>query len=276
MGKTEVVVVTGAARGLGRATAEAFGKKGAKVALVDVLKDDVTRTAIELAESGITCAAYVADTTDADQVEAMVGRVESEVGPIDVLVNNAGTFSYIGPMWEADPDTWFRDVRTNLYGSFLCCRYVVERMIQRHAGYVVNIVSSGGVGDPHPHSTSYAASKTGLMRLTEGLAAEASEHGVKVFAVGPPAIKTAMTDFIATDESGKKWRPNFSSIFEEGRDAPVEEIAAFVASLTDGSVDALTGRFFDPKLGREYYTREMGKILEGDAWTLRISGRVRG
>lgn len=265
-----VVMVTGAARGLGRAIAEAYGARRCKVALVDVLKDDVTRTAIELAESGAVCAAYVADTTDAGQVADTVSRIENEMGPIAILVNNAGTFSYIGPVWEADPDVWFRDVRTNLYGSFLCCRYVVEKMVERNDGYVINIVSSGGVGDPHPHSTSYASSKTGLMRLTEGLAAEAAEFGVKVFAVGPPAIKTAMTDFIANDESGKKWRPNFSSIFEEGRDAPVEEIAGFVSSLTDGDVDGLSGRFFHPRKGLQHYVDESEKIVEGDLWTLRL------
>ena len=167
-GKT--VIVTGAARGLGRAIGEAFGSAGAKVALVDVLADELSRTADEMSREGITCAAFVADTTVPAQVEKMVEEVESTLGPVDVLVNNAGTFSYIGPVWEADPETWFRDVRTNLYGSFLCTRSVVRRMVERGAGYVINIVSGGGVGDPHPHSTSYATSKTGLMRLTEGLA----------------------------------------------------------------------------------------------------------
>jgi NAD(P)-dependent dehydrogenase (short-subunit alcohol dehydrogenase family) len=270
-----VVIVTGAARGLGRAIAEVFGKADATVALVDLLVDEVHQTAQEMSDDGIQCSAFVADTTDAIQVKRMVGEVEDELGPVDVLVNNAGTFSYIGPVWEADPDTWFRDVRTNLYGSFLCTRYVVERMVDRGSGYVINIVSGGGVGDPHPHSTSYATSKTGLMRLTEGLAVEAKDHGVKVFAVGPPAIKTAMTDFIANDKSGKKWRPTFSSIFAEGRDARVDDIASFVASLTSGSVDRLTGRFLDPRHDLQYYEDEMETIIANDAWTLRIAGRVR-
>lgn len=91
-------------------------------------------------------------------------------------------------------------------------------MVARRSGRVVNVVSSGGVGDPHPYSTSCASSKSGLMRLTEGLAKETEEHGVKVFAVGPPAVLTEMTKFIMKDTGGKTWRPDFPRYMADGND----------------------------------------------------------
>ena len=265
-----VVIVTGAARGLGRAIAEGFASRGAKVALVDILEDEVRTAAAAMEDAGWSVLPVVTDTTDAGQVAAMAKQVTAEMGPADVLVNNAGTFSVIGPVWEAEAEQWLRDVRTNLYGSFLCCREVVKGMVARQAGYVINIVSSGGVGDPHPYSTSYACSKTGLMRLTEGLAKEAEPYGVKVFAVGPPAIRTAMTEFIMDDPGGRKWRPNFSEIFEQGRDTPPEAVAGFIVKLVSGKADRLTGRYFNPKLDFDEIVADAERIVAGDLWTLRI------
>ena len=135
------------------------------------------------------------------------------------------------------------------------------------------MVSSGGVGDPHPYSTGYASSKTGLMRLTEGLAAEARDHGVKVFAVGPPAIRSEMTKFIATDPEGRKWRPGFDRLFEEGNGHPAEMVAAFMVELVSGRADALTGRYFDPRHSLDEILQRSEDIIEKDLYTLRIRGK---
>ena len=268
-----VAIVTGAARGVGRCIAEAYAAQGARVALVDILGDELQQTAKYMADGGATVLAAPTDVTDVAQVDATVAKVEDELGPIDVHVNCAGTFSYIGPVWEADPERWFRDVRVNLYGGFLCCRAVMKRMVERQRGYVINIVSSGGVGDPHPYSTSYASSKTGLMRLTEGLAKEAAEHGVKVFALAPPAILTEMTKFIMDDPGGKTWRPSFGRIFEEGRDHSPEEVADWAVKLVSGRADALTGRYFLVTRDFDEVVGQAERILEEDLMTLRIRGR---
>ena len=265
-----VAVVTGAARGIGRGIAEAYAARGAKVALLDILADELERTAAEMRDGGAEILALAADVTDASQVEAAVAKTEEELGPIGVHVNNAGTFSYIGPVWEADPAKWFRDVRVNLYGSFLCCRAVVRRMVERKRGYAINIVSSGGVGDPHPYSTSYASSKAGLMRLTEGLAAEVAEHGVKVFAVAPPAILSEMTKFIMDDPGGRRWRPGFSRIFEESRDHSPELVADLCVKLVSGRADRLTGRYFPATRDFEEIIEQTDTILKDDLMTLRI------
>ena len=123
--KDAVAVVTGSARGIGRAIAEAFTARGARVAMVDILAEELHETAGELESRGAVVLPVVTDITSVSQVEAMVSRVRGELGPIDIHVNNAGTFSYIGPVWEAEPEKWFRDIRVNLFGSFLCCREVV-------------------------------------------------------------------------------------------------------------------------------------------------------
>ncbi len=131
-----VVVVTGAARGLGRKIAETFATQNAHVAIADVLDDQLQKTAAEMREAGATVLPIVTDITVVSQVDTMVAKVQDELGPIDVLVNNAGTFSVINPVWEADPERWFRDVRTNLYGSFLVCRAVVKgRICHQHCQF---------------------------------------------------------------------------------------------------------------------------------------------
>ncbi len=265
-----VAVVTGAARGIGRAIAEAYAAHGACVAVCDILDAELRETASDLGQSGATVLAIPVDVTEVAQVEGMVATVEQELGPIDIHVNNAGTFSTIGPVWEADPAKWFRDIRVNLYGSFLCSRAVVRRMVERGRGYVINIVSSGGVGDPHPYSTSYASSKAGLMRLTEGLAAEAADHGVKVFAVAPPAILTEMTKFIMEDPGGRKWRPGFGRAFGDGRGHPPTLVADLCVKLVSGHADRLTGRYFLATKDFDEIIADTEAILRDDRMTLRI------
>jgi NAD(P)-dependent dehydrogenase (short-subunit alcohol dehydrogenase family) len=265
-----VIVVTGAARGVGRAIAGAFADRDARVALVDVLADRVAETAAEMRSRGGAVLPITADITVPSQVETMVERVENELGPIGVLVNNAGTFSVIAPVWEADAEKWLRDVRTNLYGTFLVCRSVVKGMVARKSGYVINVVSSGGVGDPHPYSTSYASSKAGSMRLTEGLAAEVREHGIVVFAVAPPAILTDMTRFILDDPGGKKWRPGFGELFEQRLDAPPEAVADLCIELVSGRADVLHGRYVLVSQNLDDLLARADEIVEQDLLTLRI------
>jgi len=268
--KGSVALVTGAARGIGKAIAEAFASSGAEVALVDVLAEALNETAQEIQNTGATALSVVTDVTNVAQVDAMVAEVERRLGSPDILINNAGTFSYVGPVWEADPEKWFRDVRVNLYGSFLCCRAVVKRMVERQRGYVINVVSSGGVGDPHAYSTSYASSKTGLMRMTEGLAKEVAEHGIKAFALAPPAILTDMTRFIMDVPGGRKWRPTFGNIFKEGRDHPPEMVADWAVKLVSGEADDLSGRYFLVTQDFDDVMERTEEILEDDLLTLRI------
>ena len=268
--KGAVAVVTGAARGLGKAIAQAYAAAGARVALVDILGEELGKTAAEMKAAGAVVLPVATDVTVPAHVDAMAAKVESELGRVDILVNNAGTFSVIAPVWEADPEKWFRDVRVSLYGSFLCCRAIVGGMVERKSGYVINMSSSGPLNDPHAYSTSYAAAKVGVMRLTEGLAKEVREHGVKVFACSPGTVLTEMTRFIMNDPGGKQWRPGFHRMFDESRGVPPERMARLAVELVSGRADALSGRFIDVKHDFEEMIAQTDEILENDLLTLRI------
>lgn len=267
--KGAVAIVTGGARGLGRAIAEAYADRGVRVAIVDLLEDQLRQTAEEMKRGGAAVLPVPTDVTVASQVEAMAAQVKEKLGPVDILVNCAGSLSAIGPVWEVDYERWFRDVTVNLYGTFLCCRAVVKDMIERKSGYILNMVG-GGVGDPHAYTTGYASSKAGVMRLTEGLAKEAAPHGVKVFAMQPGAVRTAMTKFIMESPEGRKWRPTFSRLFEESRDVPSALVARLAVDLVSGRADLLTGRYFDARYDFGALVKDIDNIINEDRFTLRL------
>lgn len=264
-----VAVITGAARGIGKAIARAFAEANMRVALVDRLEEELRHTADELRAARAMVLPLVADVTEREQVEALPAQIEAELGPADVLVNNAGTFSYIGPTWEADPERWFRDTRVSLLGSFLCIRAFVPKMVERRTGRVINVVSSGGVGDPHAYSTSYACAKTALMRLSEGLAQELKEHGIAVFALAPPAVLTEMTRFIMDDPGGRRWRPGFKRHLADGG-YPPEAVAEMALWLASGEADVLTGRYILATQSRDELLARAEEIVRDDLLTLRI------
>ena len=257
--------VTGAAGGLGRAICAALREDGWQVAMFD----------LDVAGLDGDVAARM-DVRDRASVDAAVTQAETSLPPCDLLVNNAGTFSVCAPMWECDPDKWFRDIDVNLKGTFLMCNRVAGGMAARGRGRIVNIVSSGGVLDGHPFGTSYAASKTGVTRMTEGLAMELAPHGCQTFAVGPPAVNTAMTKWLVEDAQAREYRPLIREIFERGEDFPPSVVADCVVALASGRADALTGRYVLPHKDYEAMIAEADRIVADDRWVLRIAGHVKG
>ena len=254
-----VAYVTGAAGGIGQAVVAGLAAAGYRVARFDLA---------QMAGPD----AFTLDVTDAGSVERAMAEAEAALPPCDLLVNNAGTFSVCAPLWDCDPDLWTRDIRVNLVGTFLMCRRVSRGMVARGSGRIVNVVSSGGVLDAHPYGTSYAASKTGATRMTEGLAQELAPHGCQAFALGPPAVATAMTKWLIDDPQARTWRPLIGEIFERGEDHPPETVAAAVVLLASGRADMLSGRYFLPHRDMERMIEDARGIQAEDAWVLRISG----
>ncbi len=238
----QTALVTGGGRGLGRTLAEQLAAAGASVAVLARTRDEVEAAARWLREvHGVLGVAVSADVTDARQVARAVAEAEAALGGLDLLVNNAGGLRSTGPMWEVDPDVWWQDMAVNLRGPFLAARAVLPGMIARGGGRIVNITSSLALR-PFPLASAYGAAKTALVRLTETLAGELAGTGVRVFAVAPGVVHTALVDAAAADP----WvGPHFRRLLAEGRVVPPERAAALVVALASGAADALSGRYLD-------------------------------
>jgi 3-oxoacyl-[acyl-carrier protein] reductase len=185
------VVVTGAGRGIGRATALAFARRGAGVALIGRTKRSLVETQKLIASFGGRCAVLPGDVSDEGAVSRCVAAAEQQLGPVDVLVNNAGIFA-AGPIDSFDALVFDRILAVNLRGPFLMARSVLPGMKARRRGHIVNVASTAGRrgfagGGP------YCASKFGLVGLSESMTCEARTHDVRVSCVFPSTVNTEMT-----------------------------------------------------------------------------------
>lgn len=270
--KNQVAIVTGASQGIGRAIGQRCAEAGAKVALVARTTSKLEAVAAEIRCGGGVALAIPADVTDQDAVKAMARQAEAELGPVDLLVNNAGAFYAIGPTWEVDSETWWSDVTTNLLSVFLCCREVVPGMVARGKGRVINLIG-GGTDAPLPYGSAYAASKAAVMRLTENLAVELKEHGVFVFALRPGFVRTEMSEFQLSEE-GRRWQPGTARRFEEEKNVPPTMAGDLAVEFGSGRFDALTGRYIRVKDYKgddlDEVEAQIPEILEKDLRTLRM------
>lgn len=264
-----VAIVTGAGRGLGRATALALAQAGASVAVVARSEEQLAETVRGVTEAGGNTLAFVADVTDAAAVERMAREVERTVGPVDLLVNNAGTMGPLGPIWEAEPGEWWHSIEVNLRGPYLCSRALLPGMIERRRGRIIN-VSTSAATVAVAHLGAYVIAKTGLIRFTENLAAELLNSGVSVFAISPGTVRTAMSEHVLKSEAGKKWLPWFRKLFDRGRDVPPERAAQLVVQLASGRADALTGRFIDVSDDLGELLERLDEIQHDNLYTLRV------
>jgi NAD(P)-dependent dehydrogenase (short-subunit alcohol dehydrogenase family) len=190
---------------------------------------------------------------------------------VDLLVNNAGSFYAIGPVWDVDPRKWWTDVTINLLGVFLCCQAVLPGMIERGRGRILNVIG-GGTANPFPYGSAYGSSKAAVMRLTECLAEEVRQTGagVAVFAMGPGLVRTALTEYQMESTEGRRWMGRIQRMFAEGRDVPPARAAALAAALATGRFDALSGRAFGVGEDLEETLSRADEIVRRDLKTLRF------
>lgn len=261
-----VAVVTGAGRGIGRAVALRLARAGGKVAVLARTSSQVNETAALIEGSGGCARAFVVDVTDGPTVRGVMDEIGSALGPIDVLVNNAGQIGAIGPFVESDPGEWWRVLDTNLRGTMLCTRAVLPGMIQRRHGRIINVASSAL---PLPYLSAYVTSKTALLRFTETVAAEVRAQGVSLFAVGPGTTRTAMSEHSLYSEEGRRWIPWFGRIFEEKLDVPIERPARLVVELAFGRADALSGRFLTVFDDLDTLLQRLAEIEKSNLYSLR-------
>jgi NAD(P)-dependent dehydrogenase (short-subunit alcohol dehydrogenase family) len=268
-------IVTGGARGIGRAIATALAAEGTSVVIASRTTHEVESAAGEVGALEVVQSAggkllgVAADVTDQDDVARLAREAEETFGPVRVLVNNAGSLSAVGPTWELERAEWLQDVTTNLCGTFLVCRQVMPGMVERGEGYVINLVG-GGATSPHVYGSGYGCSKAGVLAFTETLAIEAEETGVVVFPLSPGFVRTQMTLNLAEGEAGRKWRPFIGEWFEQGRDVPPELAAKMVLNLLGGQADRLSGCLFSAGDDFDAIVKNADEILDKNALRLRL------
>ncbi|HYM97481.1 MAG TPA: 3-oxoacyl-ACP reductase family protein [Candidatus Sulfotelmatobacter sp.] len=245
MGKLEnkIAIVTGGGRGIGRAIAEAFVAEGADVAIADQSPESRTGDLLATLRKNGRRAIYVqTDVSKEPEVKSMVERVEKELGPVDILVNDAGIFSQV-LLHEMSSEQWDRVINVNLKGVFLCTRYVLPQMLERKSGNIINVGSQLGQIGGH-EMVHYSASKGGVLAFTKALAREVSTKGVRVNAIAPGPILTDMMK----DETDE-WRDKKLAEMPIGRFGQAHEVAPTAVFLASDDSTYYVGQTLGPNGG---------------------------
>lgn len=231
----QVAVITGAARGIGRRTAEIFVANGAQVVLLD---RDEAEAASAAEAIGPAASFQIGDVADEGQVDAALAAVASQKGRIDILVNNAG-LAIRRPTIELSLADWQRVIDVNMTGVFLCCRAAGRLMTAQGAGAIVNLASIMGLsgGGLYPN-ISYQSSKGAVVNLTRALAVEWARSGVRVNAVAPTWVDT---DFIAALKANPALMAEAQRMTPMGRLASTQDVANAILFLASPAAGMVTG-----------------------------------
>ncbi|HEY4894022.1 MAG TPA: SDR family oxidoreductase [Reyranella sp.] len=265
----KVAVVTGGGRGLGRAFAQALAAADYAIAVVARTKAELAETVTLIEGSGGRAIAFPADVTDRTAIDHAFADIERVLGPVELLVNNAGVVGPLGPFAESDACAWWRTLEVNLQGQILCAHRALPGMIARRGGCIINIASGGGAA-MLPYFSAYVTSKTALIRFSECLAYELKPHGIAVFAMGPGTVRTAMSEYSLNSPEGRTWLPWFRDIFDEGRDLPPERPAALLVALASGRADILSGRYVYPADDLDRLIEEAREIEARKLYSLQV------
>ena len=245
-----VALVTGGGRGIGASIARELAAAGMRVAVSARSADQVEDVAREIGGLAVT-----ADVSNADDVRAMVDRVESELGPVDLLVNNAGVSGDAGGP-TPDPDAWWQVFEINVFGAFLVTDAVLPGMLERGSGRIVNMGSGASYLPGGGMNTAYGASKAALGRYTELLAGQVRDQGVYVFLMSPGLVQTEMT----------------SSFPEDAPWTPPELAPRLVRAFASGKLDTLAGRYIHAEHDQDLdaLERRAAEIVEQDLNAIRL------
>lgn len=186
--KGQAAIITGAGRGIGRATAIALAKEGINVGLIGLTMENLEKVAGELSQYDVKVSAATADVSDLESVTAAVDHIKSDIGNIDILVNNAGTAKF-GGFLDLSPEEWSKIIQVNLMGVYNVTRAVLPEMIERKTGDIINVSSTAGEKGA-PVTSAYSASKFAVMGLTESLMQEVRKHNIRVTALTPSTVAT--------------------------------------------------------------------------------------
>jgi acyl-CoA synthetase (AMP-forming)/AMP-acid ligase II/NAD(P)-dependent dehydrogenase (short-subunit alcohol dehydrogenase family) len=278
-GRTEdltgtVALISRGGRGLGRLLARTLASAGAAVGLLARSGDELADTVAEIELAGGTAAAAVADVTDHAATAAAVAELRERLGPVEILINNAGVSGPLGPMWDADPADWWRTLEINLGGVYVLSRIVLPDMIAAGGGRILNITSNAGVYR-WPLASAYATSKAALVKLTENLAPETSRHGVSVLSVDPGLLPIGLsaprlnsTPAPGTPEARiTDWARDRIAT---GHGADPARAAHLILQLARGRGDRLSGRHLTVADDLDTLLGRIDQIQREDLHTLRL------
>lgn len=240
----KVVLITGAARGVGMVITKKFAQEGATVIINDIDLQEGERVAKQINQKGFKAFVVKADVSKSAEVEAMIDKVINSYGGIDILINNAAVFARSVPIVELEEEEWDRVMSINLKSVFNCCKAVIRNMTKRRSGKIINITSfTGKTGRVvyttfgNPTKAHYCASKAGIISLTKSLAFELAPYNINVNAVAPGSIATE-----STDEEKKKM---IIPLVPLGRIGTPEDVASAVLFLASPEASFITGEILD-------------------------------
>jgi 3-oxoacyl-[acyl-carrier protein] reductase len=242
-----IAVVTGAARGIGFATAERLSSEGATVVLADIDETTLVVAAGAFEAQGKSAYAVKCDVSCRREVEEMVGQTEDKYGRVDILINNAGIGGRAAPIEEVTDEDWENMMAINLKSAFLCCQAVIPGMKTRRYGRVVNVASIAGK-EGNANMIPYSTAKAGMIGLTKALAKEVAGHGVYVNAISPAVIDTPILEQLTREQVERLLRQ-----IPLGRPGRVEEVAALICWLASDEATFTTGQCVDISGGRATY-----------------------
>jgi len=250
----------------------AYAREGAAQVIVSRTKSEIDAVADKVRKLGGQIEAIVTDVTAEKDVDRLVSVALNRFGRIDVLVNCAGIYGPIGPLWKMDPAQWIEAININLVGTFLCCRAVVRHMIDRRTGKIINLSGGGGTA-PVPRFSAYAASKAAVVRLTENLAEEVREYGIDVNSIAPGLIDTKLQDqVLAAGENAGELLDRIRQLRADGKGGVSPQVpAALAVFLASSASDGLTGRLIAaPHDGWEKWdTEQIERVMAAPWFTLR-------
>ncbi len=233
--KGQVALITGSARGIGKAIAEGLARKGASVIIADVNLDDAISTSAEIGKLGVRSEAFRLDVSMSEEVSRVFGDIQKDFGRLDILVNNAG-ITRDGLLLRMKEEDWDSVININLKGAFLCSKEAVKMMAKQRYGRIVNIASVVAFTG-NPGQVNYSASKAGIVGLTKTIAKEYASRGITANAVAPGFIMTAMTESLpdSVKEEMKRTIPM-------ARFGTVEDVANAVIFLSSPESGYITGQ----------------------------------
>jgi 3-oxoacyl-[acyl-carrier protein] reductase len=188
--KDKVALITGAGKGIGKAVAIALAKEGVHVGLIARTAKDMEAVAEKVTALGVKAAFATADVSKRTEVETAVKKLQDDLGPVDILINNAGTATF-GKFLELEPEVWEQQVKVNVFGVYYTTRAVLPQMIERQTGDIVNISSTAGKSGSAVTSA-YSASKFAVFGLSESLMQEVRKHNIRVTALAPSTVVTEL------------------------------------------------------------------------------------